>query len=42
VRIDQPLAGREVGDPALAAIERALWDMIRDDAAAAAREAVVA
>jgi NitT/TauT family transport system ATP-binding protein len=40
VRIDRPLEGRELGDPALAAIERRLWDMIRDDAAAAAREAV--
>ena len=38
VSITQPIATREIGDPALAAIERQLWDMIRDDAAQAARE----
>jgi NitT/TauT family transport system ATP-binding protein len=40
VRIDRPIGGRMTDDPALMAIERRLWDMIRDDAAVAAREAV--
>ena len=40
VPIDRPIAGRDVGDPELAAVERRLWDMIRDDAAAAAKERV--
>ena len=38
--IAQPIAERDPADPALLAIERQLWDMIRDDAAAAARERV--
>ena len=38
VRIDRPLAERRSDDPDLIAIEAALWQMIRDDAAAAARE----
>ena len=40
VPIDRPILGRDASDPALLAIERGLWDMIRDDAAAAARERV--
>ncbi len=40
VRIDRPIGERAPDDAELAAIERVLWDMIRDDAAAAAREAV--
>ncbi len=42
VEIDRPIGGRSAGDPGLVAIERGLWDMIRDDAAAAERERVVA
>jgi len=42
VEIDRPIGGRSAGDPGLVAIERELWDMIRDDAAAAERERVVA
>ncbi|HET6184974.1 MAG TPA: ABC transporter ATP-binding protein [Acetobacteraceae bacterium] len=38
VRITHPLVGRDPADPALARIERCLWELIRDDAAAAARE----
>jgi NitT/TauT family transport system ATP-binding protein len=38
VRLDQPIATRRADDPALLRVEQALWDMIRDDAAAAARE----
>ncbi len=41
LRIEQPIAERRADDPALAAIERDLWDMIRDDAAAAQRERVL-
>ena len=41
IEIDRPLAGRDAADPAMAAIERELWAMIRDDAAAAARENAV-
>ncbi|WP_428487006.1 ABC transporter ATP-binding protein [Rhodopila sp.] len=40
LRVDRPLAGRAAGDPDLAALEQRLWRMIRDDAAAAAREPV--
>lgn len=36
--IDRPIAGRDPRDPDLAAMERELWALIRDDAAAAARE----
>lgn len=38
VTIAQPIAGRAMGDPELARVERQLWDMIRNDAAEAARE----
>jgi len=40
LRIDRPVAGREVGDADLARVEAELWRMIRDDAAAAERETV--
>lgn len=39
VRIDRPIGERHLGDPDLVATERLLWDLIRDDAVAAAREA---
>ncbi len=38
IRIDRPIAGRALGDPSLGRIEHALWQLIRDDAAAAERE----
>ncbi len=38
IRIDRPIGGRSVGDAELARIERTLWGLIRDDAAAAERE----
>jgi NitT/TauT family transport system ATP-binding protein len=38
LRIDRPIVGRNIAEPALAAIEAELWQLIRDDAAAAARE----
>jgi NitT/TauT family transport system ATP-binding protein len=38
LRIDRPVAEREVGDADLAHVEAELWRMIRDDAAAAERE----
>jgi NitT/TauT family transport system ATP-binding protein len=38
IRIDTPLAGRSEDDPALRAIERRMWELLRDDAAAADRE----
>ncbi len=38
--IARPIAGRRATDPDLLAIEAQLWDLIRDDAAAAARERV--
>ncbi len=38
--IDRPIAGRRATDADLLAIEAQLWDLIRDDAAAAARERV--
>jgi len=41
LQIEQPIAERHPDDPALIALERQLWEMIRDDAAAAARERVV-
>jgi NitT/TauT family transport system ATP-binding protein len=37
-RIDRPLAGRATTDPDLAEIEAELWQLIRDDAAAAERD----
>ena len=37
-RIDRPIAGRTARDPDLLAIEAELWQLIRDDAAAAERE----
>ena len=42
VEIDRPLSGRNQADPDLLGIEARLWDMIRDDAAAAERERVLA
>ena len=42
VEIDRPLGGRQPSDPGLLAIEAQLWEMIRDDAAAAERERVLA
>jgi NitT/TauT family transport system ATP-binding protein len=42
VEIDRPIGGRQPSDPDLQRIEARLWDMIRDDAAAAERERVVA
>ncbi|MBS0559399.1 MAG: ABC transporter ATP-binding protein [Proteobacteria bacterium] len=38
VAIDRPLSGRNMADPDLLRIEAALWALMRDDAAAAARE----
>jgi NitT/TauT family transport system ATP-binding protein len=38
LRIDRPLTGRATTDDDLRAMETTLWQMIRDDAAAAARE----
>ncbi len=38
LRIERPVAGRQVGDADLARVEAELWRMIRDDAAAAERE----
>ncbi len=38
VRIDRPIVGRVLGDPEMGRIERELWALIRDDAAAAERE----
>jgi len=40
LRLDRPLAGRSSADADLAALERRLWRMIREDAAAAERERV--
>ena len=40
LRVDRPLAGRFAGDADLVALEQRLWQMIRDDAADAARERV--
>jgi len=40
LRIDRPLAGRQTGDADLTQVEAELWRMIRDDAAAAEREAI--
>lgn len=42
VEIDRPIGGRQPSDPDLQEIEARLWAMIRDDAAAAERERVVA
>jgi NitT/TauT family transport system ATP-binding protein len=42
VEIDRPIGGRSAADPSLVAIEQQLWDMIRDDAALAERERVIA
>jgi NitT/TauT family transport system ATP-binding protein len=38
LRIDRPIVGRDMTEPMLGAIEAELWTLIRDDAAAAARE----
>jgi NitT/TauT family transport system ATP-binding protein len=40
LRVDRPLAGRDMADPDLIALEQHLWRMIRDDAAEAERETV--
>lgn len=40
VAIDRPLTGRDEADPALLEVQTRLWALIRDDAAAAAREKV--
>ena len=40
IDVARPIAGRVATDPDLLAIEAQLWDLIRDDAAAAARERV--
>ena len=40
VRLDRPVAGRSPADPDLVALERRLWRMIREDAAAVERERV--
>ena len=40
VAIDRPLTGRDEADPALLEVQARLWALIRDDAAAAAREKV--
>ena len=40
LRVDRPLAGRDLADPELIALEQRLWQMIRDDAAEAERETV--
>ena len=40
LHMDRPLSGRQDGDPDLVELERHLWSMIRDDAAAAERERV--
>lgn len=40
VTIERPLAGRDETDPALLQVQARLWALIRDDAAAAARERV--
>jgi NitT/TauT family transport system ATP-binding protein len=40
LRVDRPLAGRDIADPDLLALEKNLWRMIRDDAALAERERV--
>jgi NitT/TauT family transport system ATP-binding protein len=42
LRVDRPLAERGIADPDLIALEQRLWRMIRDDAAEAQRETVVA
>ena len=42
VEVDRPIGGRSQADPDLVGIEARLWDMIRDDAAAAERERVLA
>jgi NitT/TauT family transport system ATP-binding protein len=38
LRIDRPVDGRDMAEPMLAAVEAELWALIREDAAAAARE----
>jgi NitT/TauT family transport system ATP-binding protein len=40
LRVDRPLAGRDLADPDLIALEQRLWRMIRDDAAVAERETI--
>ena len=42
LEIDRPISGRNQVDPDLLQIEARLWGMIRDDAAAAERERVLA
>jgi NitT/TauT family transport system ATP-binding protein len=42
LRVDRPLAGRDIADPDLLALEKRLWRMIRDDAAMAERERISA
>ncbi len=42
LEIDRPISGRNQADPDLLGIEARLWDMIRNDAAAAERERVLA
>ena len=42
VEIDRPLTGRAEDDPDLLRVQARLWDLIRDDAAAAERERVLA
>ncbi len=38
VEIDTPLGDRRIGDPALEAVQRRLWQAMRDEAEAADRE----
>ncbi len=40
LRLDRPLTGRSPADADLVALERRLWRMIREDAAAAERERI--
>jgi NitT/TauT family transport system ATP-binding protein len=40
LRVDRPLATRDIADPDLMALEKRLWRMIRDDAAVAERERI--
>jgi NitT/TauT family transport system ATP-binding protein len=42
LRVDRPLAGRAAADPDLLVLEQRLWRMIRDDAAVAERERIIA
>jgi NitT/TauT family transport system ATP-binding protein len=38
LRVDRPVLGRDMTDPLLATLEAELWSLIRDDAAAAAKD----